>query len=518
MPRWRSIPLLVLVAVLFGCTPPNSPTLSQGGGSGAPKQLVIAVSSDMSTFEMTMMGDTPTRGVAFNISEPLFRRGADFKPQPLLAESYKTSNNNTVWDITLRKGVKFQNGSELDANAVKFTLDKILDPNRKPPSISKSRLDIIKSVEVSDPLNIKLILKNPDPFLRERLVAAPIVDPKYYAANPDEGYLGTHAIGTGPFKLVEWVKGDRVVLEANDGYWGGKPKLDKVIYKIIPEPSARISALRSGEADIIAGVAIDDIDLLKSEKEIKLEAVPTEYSVVVGINQSKGGPLTNQQFRQGLLAAVDVDSIVTNILKGRGTRNPSLVSKQNFGFADIAPVAFDATKAKQLIAAAGPAASTELTLMSPNGRFPKDKEVAEAIVDYLRKAGANVKLQTMPYQEFIQTKNANKLSDLWMSGWSSGSLDALDNMTWIAKSKATQWADQAVADPESDRLMQAAADATDLEQRGAALQGVQKLWQEKAYAIPLYAVTDTYAVRDRVAGWTAPTDEHPTVGKDTSVK
>jgi peptide/nickel transport system substrate-binding protein len=486
--------------------------------SKSPTQVVFAQGSDVSSFELTYMGDSPTRGIALNAAETLFRRGPDFQMQPVLAESYKITGENKVWEITLRKGIKFHNGDDFDANAVKFTIDKIIDPNRKPPSISKSRLDSIASVDVVDPQTVRINLKNPDPFLRERLVVALIVDPKYYAQNTDEAFLASHINGTGLYKLTEWVKGDRVVFEANDAYWGGRAKIDKVIYRVIPEASARISALRSGQVDIISGVAIDDIDLLKSEKEIKVESVPTEYAVNIGINTPKGGLLANQQVRQALNYAINVDGIISSILKGQGTRNPSLIAKQNFGYADLPPYPYDPAKAKQLIAQAGLPAGSELSFMATNARFPKDTEVAQAVVDNLRAVGINVKLQTFPFQEFIQLKNGYKLGDLWMVGWSSGSLDALDNMTWIAKGKSTQWAEQAVTDPESDRLMEAAANASNMDQRADYLRQVQKLWYDKAYAIFMYSVTDTYAVRDRVVGWSAPTDEHPTISPTTSVK
>jgi peptide/nickel transport system substrate-binding protein len=504
--------------VVAGCVPTTPQAGQPAQQASGPRQMVLAQSTDLTTLEATYFTDQKTNSVAGNVVEGLARRGADFKMQNVLAESITPNATNTVWEVKLRKGVKFHNGDELNAEALKFTVDKIIDPNRKPASIIKSKIDFIQQVDVVDPMTARFTLKNPNPFFRESTANINVVSPKYYAAN-DEAYLGTHLNGTGPYKLVEWIKGDRVVLEANADYWGGKPKLDKIIYRIIPEASARLAALRAGEVDLIAGVSIDDIDGLKAEKNIVVKDAQLERSIQVGINQvTKEGPLRDIRVRQALNHAVDVDGIVKNLLRGRAERTPTILSKFNFGFAELPLWKYDPQKARELLAAANIPASTEFTFTTSDGNFPKDKEVSQAIVDNLRAVGLNVKLEVFPTAEFINTKNAKKLGDFWIVGWASGSFDGLDNMTWIMRHKATLWGEQYVEDPETDRLMKEAAGTVDLDKRGALLRDVQKVAYDKAYSIFLYSPMEAYALRDRVVGWEVPSDEIMTVGKDTTVK
>lgn len=484
-----------------------------------PSEVVLAQATDLTSLEATYFTDQPTRSVTANIVESLFRRGhesVEFEMQNLLADSYEANEDFTVWDITVREGVTFHNGDELNAESVKFTIDAILDPNREPESVLKSKIIVIDSVEVIDTLTVRITLTNPDPFLRERLASVGIVSPQYYESH-DEAYLSTNINGTGPFRFVEWVKGDRIVLEANAEYWNGAPSIDRVVYRIIPESGARLASLQTGEVDIIGDVPIDDIEWLEEEEGIVLETVQTEYAVTIGINALRGGPLADRRVRQALNYAVDVEAIITHLLGGRGERNPTLLSSLNFGYADLEPYPYDPERARQLLQEAGVPEGFEVSFTASEGRFPKDREVAQAVADYLRAVGLDVTLRTLPFQEFIQLKNAKQLGDLWMVGWSSGSQDGLDNMTWIARSNSTLWAEQLMEHPESDRLMELAASETNLEQRAEYLQQVQQLFHEEAFGIFLYSVINTYAARDCVQGWLPPSDELMTVGVETSV-
>jgi peptide/nickel transport system substrate-binding protein len=342
----------------------------------------------------------------------------------------------------------------MDANAVKFTVDSILDPNRKPASITKAKIDYVKSVDVIDPLTVKFNLKTPNNFFRETIATLRIIDPVYYKAH-DTAYVSTHLNGTGPYMMQSWTPGESAVLVPSPTWRGAKPGLDKLTYKFILDASARVAAIQTGAVDIIRNATLDQLDQLQKDKAMTVTTVDQERAIFIGINQTKGFPYTDLRFRQALNYAVDVNTIIKTVLRGYAKRIPTILASKTFGYnGEIVPWAYDAAKAKDLIKQVNLPADFKLTYMVTTGNHPQDDQVGQAVADYIRAAGVNVDLKVYPSTEFLNIKNGSKLTDLWMIGWASGSFEGYDDMSWVARTKATLWGPQLMEDPISDGYMQ----------------------------------------------------------------
>jgi len=221
--------------------------LSFGMASGAARDrdtLFIAQGVDVASLDSMGLVDAPSLNVRLNIYDTLLQRDANLKIEPLLAESYKLIDDLT-WEFKLRKGIKFHNGEDFNAAAVKFNLERLADPKNKLPQIFL--IGVLDRVEMIDDLTVRIITKKPYPTLDARFcIFGGMIAPKYLQEKGPE-YLATHPVGTGPYKFVRWVKDDELVLEAFDNYWRGSPKIRKVVFKPIPEATTRVASLQTGE-------------------------------------------------------------------------------------------------------------------------------------------------------------------------------------------------------------------------------------------------------------------------------
>lgn len=519
--RIRTTLVFALAAMLLvtACAPSPTGGGQTGGQTTGPKELIVGQAQDLSNLDVTQIQDQPTDSVVLNVMEPLWRRGPDYKIQNVLATEATANEDKTVWDVKLVKDVKFENGSPLTADSVKYTVDSILDPDRKPASITKAKIDFIQSVEVIDPLTVRFNLKGPNPFFRETTATLRIVDPKWFNENTKE-YHSTHLMGTGPYRLVEWNKGVSAVLEPNPTWRGEKPGLTKLTYKFILESSARSAALQTGEVDIIRNATPDELDGLAKDERFTVATVDQERAIFLGINQTKGFPFTDLKFRRALNHAVDVNTIIDTVLRGYGRRIPSILSSKTYGYnGDLEPYAYDPAKAKQLLSEIDLPANFSFTYMVTKGNHPQDDLVGQAIADYFRAVGLNVNLEVLPSTEFLNRKNGRQLSELWMIGWASGSFDGYDDMSWIARTKATLWGEQLMEDPAAHAAMQRALETLDIDKRAEHLQEVQTIFHEQAYGVFMYSTVNNYVYnKNKVVNWEPPIDDNVTIQLETTVK
>ena len=201
--------------------------------------------SDLRTLDPHMHADRVNHIVDDNIHDPLVRRDAKNNLIPWLAEKYEVVNGKD-WKFTLRKGVKFHNGNPFDARSVKFTIEKRLKSAKSPRA---GDYKPVSEVKILDGNTVVFVCDKPYITLPNVLYFAPMVDEQYCAAHDDE-YLAKNPMGTGPFRFVEWVKDDRLVLEQNDGYWAGKPEIKRLVFKPVPEAATRVAGLLAGQLDL----------------------------------------------------------------------------------------------------------------------------------------------------------------------------------------------------------------------------------------------------------------------------
>ena len=276
------------------------------------EELVIGQSSDPSNLDTQITSGPSTWRTMGNIFDPLFRWIQNMEIIPHLALSIKKLDPLT-WEIKLRRGVRFHNGEPFNAEAVKFSIERPFDKTTGIKRMFLSRFwTTVKSVEIVDSHTVRLITDKPDPVLQRRFtgVLGPMVPPNYIKKHGHK-ILQKRPVGTGAYKFVRYDKDEKVVLEANEDYWGKKPKVKRVILKTIPELTTRLVEFKLGRADIIVGIPIEEVDAIEKDPNLRIAyGLDTMRHMQLLFNTLKPGPLADKKVRQAIHYAVDIDSII----------------------------------------------------------------------------------------------------------------------------------------------------------------------------------------------------------------
>jgi peptide/nickel transport system substrate-binding protein len=366
----------------------------------------IALAAEPNTFDPHLTVGRNTQIFIANVYDGLTARDVQGNLVPALAESWKRLNP-TSWQFTLRKGVKFHNGDDFNADCVKFTLDRATNPETK--ATISSELSTIASTEIVDAFTVNIATKTPDFLLPVRLgeLFGLMLSPKHTNAAGKEA-IAIKPNGTGPFKLVTWAKNERLVLEANESYWRGAPKVKTIVVRPILEDAARVAALQAGEVDLIAPIPhVRIAELQKNDKlVIKTIAAPRIFHVTIDVRKP---PFDNVKVRQALNYAVDVNAILKTLYFGHGTRLATVVDKGALGYdPSVQPYPYDPNKAKALLAEAGFPNGFEVEFDSFTGSIADHSKPAEAIIGYLQKVGIRAKANVFEFSAFGPRRVQNK--------------------------------------------------------------------------------------------------------------
>jgi peptide/nickel transport system substrate-binding protein len=399
--RTRGVSLFVLIVLLGGglVSPPAS--------AQAPSSITIVVPADIRSLDKAVENLFNSAIVGHNIFDRLFQFDENMHLQPMLALSSRTINE-TTWEFKLRQGVRFQNGEPFNAETVRYTVNRALNfPRSALPYLVRD----ITNIETPDPYTVRMTSRTPDPILPNKFAWIDMVPPKY--AEQQGANFGEGPVGTGPYRLVSWNKGSELVTEANPDYWGGKPAISRVVYRIVTEPSTRTAMLLNGEADLITNVDPDLVERINASPRAKILRGPGLRRMLLVIGQ-QAEPLGDVRVRQALNYAVDRDSIIRNILRGYARKTMGLVQyvvpghlTQLDGYYDYNP-----GKAKELLEAAGVPNGFTVDMYTPVGTFPKDKETAEAIASQYQRIGIRVNLITMEWGKFFAQLNSKQMRGL----------------------------------------------------------------------------------------------------------
>jgi peptide/nickel transport system substrate-binding protein len=481
---------------------------SAGAGLGAPaplwaageRDVTIAQGIDAEFLDVQMTNNIVTLIINGSIYDTLLTRDKQLQLVPALATSHKLVGDK-VWEVKLRQGVKFHNGETFDATAVKFSFERINRADFKSPQ--KGWFSTIEAVEIVDPYTVRFHTKVPDPSMPARMTLMYQLPPKYVAQVGD-AQANLKPVGTGPFKFVEWVKNDRIIVEANDSHWSGKPAVRKATWKPIPELGSRIAALQTGQADLIVNVPPDQIQALQASKNLRIEKTPSCRIISFTIAQIKGGPIADKRVRQALNHAVDMQGILDAVLLGNGKRINSWMPPNVWGYDPSIPFyEYNPKKAKELLAAAGQS-NLAVTIQAPNGRWAMDKDIAQAVAGQLNDNGikANVKV-IAEWGAYVRTILDHKTEDIAMSGWC---LPSLDPDHWVTPNLRTGEPVSQYSNPEVDKLMEQARAEMNTEKRKQLYSQLLRLIREEAPYIFGYQQMDIYGVNARLK-WTPRGDE-----------
>jgi len=464
-------------------------------------QVVVAQGVDPSTLDPHNHQETPAFNILSNMFDHLLQRSPDLKIEPLLAESYQLIDDKT-WEFKLRKGIKFHNGEDFNAEAVKFSLERIANPDNKMKQFTS--LKFIDHVDVVDAYTARIVTKEPFAALPAFLCLYGAIVPPQYVKEKGDTYIATHPVGTGPFKFVKWNKDDQLVMEANPSYFRGAPHVKTVVFRPIPEASTRLAALLTGEVDIITNVPPNLVPQIEGSGQAFISTAPSVRVIFLGIDTLKGGPMADKRVRQALNYAVDVNAIIQNVLEGHGFRVATPLTKDHFGYnPNVKPYPYDPDKAKKLLAEAGYPDGLDLVLNSPDGRYLNDKQVAEAIAGQWQKVGIRTQAKTHEWGNYVTMAYSRNAGPVYLLGWGNSTYDA-DNtyFPWFHTGELLA----TYSHPEIDKLLEEARGTMDEARRLELYHNVAEKLAEDAAWVFLYQQEDIYGANNRL-NWKARPDE-----------
>ena len=477
--------------------------LTLGGiAFAAPRDtVVIAQGVDPSTLDPQDHYETPAFNVLLNVYETLFLRDDDMKLQPLLG-TYSKLINDTTWEFGLRKGIKFHNGEECNAAAVKYSLERIADPKNK---LKQTTLQgIISKVEIIDDATVRVITSKPYPYLDAQLGHIGAIMPPKYTQEKGPAHIARYPVGTGPYKFVSWAKDDQLILEANPSYWREAPKIKKIIFRPIPEATTRVAGLQTQELDVIVNIPPHLSRLMDWKGRSTVAKVPSSRVIFMGIETTKGGPVANKKVRQAIAQAIDLDTIIKKVLEGNAIKQGVPFTKFHFGYdSTIKPYSYNPENAKKLLAEAGYPKGFDLVLNSPNGRYLNDKEVAEAVVGDLRKAGINASVKINEWGTHMTMLYAHKGGPSYILGWGGATFDA--DATLFPMLRTDQVLSH-YSNPKLDAIIDEARAIMDKGKRQKLYTEASQIFKEEVPWGFCYQQMDIYGVSERL-NWKPRPDE-----------
>jgi len=495
--RWS---LAALTAVLLAAA---------GPAAAVPKgRVVVALGSDTSTMDPHMH----TERVGIIVNQHMFdtlltRDTKTWQPVPHLAESI-TSVNPTTWELKLRRGVKFHNGEPFTAESVKFSFERVLNPEQKSPL--RGSFTWAKSVDVVDDHTVRITTVKPYPVIHEMLTFGQfsMVPPKYIKEKGDAVFARS-PVGTGPYRFVDWRKGEQLTLEANEQYWKGAPAIKTLVFRVIPEAATQIAELLSGGVDIIRAVPPDQLPAIKSSNVARVTATKILRVVFLqmdGDARASKTPLTDVRVRRAVNHAVNVDEIMQKILGGLAVRTPSGGSQMAFGTdPNIKPYAYDPERAKKLLAEAGYANGFEVSLNTYGGSIVNVEQVGQAVMGYLGKVGIRVKPRHFAdVGQYLASFRGSKLDGITMASWGYNSVFDSDALYYIHFHTGEPYTYNSTK--ELDQWLDEARSTVDPKKRREVYSRLERFIVDQAYWVPMYAQYTIEAVSNKL-NYEASSDE-----------
>jgi peptide/nickel transport system substrate-binding protein len=461
----------------------------------APETLVVAQGVDMQTGDPHKTTLTHAVNVLANLYDTLVGRDASLALRPGLALSWRAVDP-TTWEFKLRPGVKFHNGEPFNAQAVKFSFERMLDPKTKWPGAGALRP--IKTVTAVDDATVRFTTERPWPLMPRYLgYYGMVVPPGLLAQGGDEALI-RHPVGTGPYKFVRWVKDDRVELEANPDYWGGKPRIGRVTFRAIPSESSRLAELLAGSVHLINLVPPELFKPIQDSPRAKLvegRSLSVYFVIANLVNIAKDRPLADRRVRQALNHAVDRQAILASIMHNVGKPVATVCTEVMLGCdASIPPFVYDPERARALLREAGYPNGFDFSISTTSGAYPGDRDITLAVADQLNRVGVRTRVNVTEYGVQLKAVQGRQLAE---DGWFTRFTDFFGLSTIIpfrAFYSPGEWSLWRPGHREFDQLVEAANAARDEAQMRDLSRRIQALYKEEAPAIALFTAPNVYGM------------------------
>ena len=424
----------------------------------------------------------------------------------------------TTWEIKLRAGVKFHDGSDLTSADVVYSLNRVRGIPHSPAPFTQA-VSNVAAIEAVDPLTLRVKTPQPAPLLMEQIGFVFILPARLgESVASDDFNSGKAAIGTGPYRFRQWVPDDHLALDANPDWWGGKPAFEKITLKYIASSAARTAALLSGQVDLIDGVQPTDVPRLSTTADIHMFAIPSVRLVYLALDSTRDdspfvtgrdgkplakNPLREVRVRQALSHMINRVALVERVLGG-GEPAGQIVPQGQGGYApDLKPDTFDPALAKRLLTEAGYPDGLGLTVHTSSDRFPGDAQVGQALGQMFSRGGLRViGVEALPYAVYTAQATARKYSAFvftWAGSTSNSSeglrnvLATYDPRTGMGALNRVRW-----SNAEFDQLLGEAAVEFDEAKRNALLADATRVAMHDAALLPLYWIKLYWAARGNV--------------------
>lgn len=487
-------------------------------------ELRIGLAADVTSLDPHFLNVAPNNNAAWHVFDALVHVDANARLIPGLAQSWRAIDA-TTWEFKLRKGVKFHDGSDFTAEDVMFSLERPATLAASPGPFT-GFVKPITAKKIIDPWTLQLKTATPYAMLPHDLDSIFIVSKKAAAGAATEDFnSGKAAVGTGPFKLVRFARGDRIELARNDAYWGAKSAWDKVTLRILPADTARIGALLAGDLDAIENIPTADLTRLKTNANLRLKQKVSWRTLFLHMDQYRdhpphlsdksGKPLAKNPFkdarvRLAISKAINRRAIVERVMEGYAIAAGNLVSPPVFGHVDaLKPETYDPETAKKLLAEAGYPGGFALTLYAPNNRYVNDEQVAQAVAQMLARVGIQTKVETMPASIYFAKARAGEFA-FALLGWGSFSGD-LALRALVATPDAEKgygaWNWGRYSNPKVDALLLQGFATLDETKREALARAAATLALKDVPVILLYHQLASWAMKKHIA-YSPRTDEY----------
>ena len=469
------------------------------------KEVVVGLGAEPRTMLGVTIVDWTTNNMLEHIYDRLLDRdGKTLKPKPMLATAWKVVND-TTWEFTLRQGVKFHNGEPFTAESIKATFDYMLNPATKSHYATAAYWKPLKEVQIVNDYTVRLVTEKPYPSLLDHVSLTDLlILPAKALRELGPEKLAQHPIGTGPFKFVEWKRDERLVLDRNPDYWQGPADVSRVTFRFIPEFSARLAALLSGEIDIMKDVPPQTVEVIEKSGRAKLRATVSSRINYLALVNLKPGPMQDLRVRRAMNHAIDVDGLIAQVLKGRASRMCGPLAPANTDYSKVDCYKYDPARATALFKEAKmDPASLQLTLDTPSGRYPLDKDVSLAIAAQLQRLGIKTNVVVNEWGTHLDKIKNRNTGDMFFLGWGPA-LHGQGTIEPLFKADATysSYGNNKVIDEKIAK----AVTLVDPKARTAAYAELQKLIHEEAPWVFLWQQHDLYGVAQTVE-WTPRADE-----------
>lgn len=367
-----------------------SATLVFGATQALADEIVIVLGSEPTTLDPHAADDGSEKAVNDNVFETLMTRDAQGNLGLGLATAEPVQIDPTTWEFTIPPGLTFHNGEPLDAAAIAFSVERMIDPDLNSEQLSY--FSTLSGADVVDATTVRILTDGPDPILPARMYYFMIVPPEASQAAD----FASAPVGSGPYRFVSWDRGNQIVLEADPDWRGGDLDVTQVTYRFIEESGTRMAALMAGEVDLITNLLPEFAGQVPASVSMRGLEHPTV------ILNTEAGITADTRVRQALNLAIDKEALASALFEGQAqVEAGQLLGPTYFGFNDeISAYPFDPDRAMALLEEAG-AAGGDITLVGTSGRWLKDRELTEVVAGFWSGIGLNVDVQIYEFDEYL---------------------------------------------------------------------------------------------------------------------